>query len=273
MVYREDDEVRVYKGRIREAIDLAMESRWEEASALNRELVGINPDDIQAWNRLGKAALELGEKSEAQRAFTTSLQLDPTNAIAKKNLGRLASIPETTTRTIQGTPLASKMFIGDSGKSARVALVDCAPASDRPFISAGTALTLQPCGGTLEVIAEGQLLGELPAKVGRRLVGLIEGGNEYQAAVASTMNDTLMVMVAETYQHPSQRSKISFLYSNVAQEAIAVAEAAARELNMALLEEPVENFWAIDSLAVGAALDGAIIDASLLPGLPKEESA
>ncbi len=283
MVYREDDSVREYKERTREAIDLAMESRWAEAAALNRELVGLDPDDIQAWNRLGKAALELGEKAEAQGAFTTSLQLDPLNAIARKNLERLATIPETKTRTVQGTPLASKMFIGESGKSARVTLSSCAPASERPFISAGAPLTLEPQDGTLAVsTVEGQLLGLVPAKVGRRLIGLIEGGNEYQAAVASTTADSIKIMVIETYQHPSQRSKLSFPQSSVEpeapapkrveEEAAAVAEAAARELNMTFGDVAVEDLG-IDNVGVGALLDGATLDDPLHPEVPEEESA
>ena len=283
MVYREDDEVREYKQRTREAIDLAMESRWAEAAALNRELVKINPDDIQAWNRLGKAALELGEKKKAQSAFTTSLQLDPSNSIAKKNLDRLATIPETKTRTVQGAPLTSKMFIGDSGKSARVALTNSIPPSERALISPGTQLTLQAQGGGLAVTTvDGLLLGMLPAKVGRRLVGLIAGGNEYQAAVAGTAADAIMIMIVETYQHPSQRSKTSFPHSTVGpetpapkrveEEANAVAEAAARELNMTFGQEAVEDIG-LDNVTVGAALDGAALDDPLIPEIPEEESA
>ncbi|MEE8518005.1 MAG: hypothetical protein V3S98_02640, partial [Dehalococcoidia bacterium] len=137
--------------------------------------------------------------------------------------------------------------------------------------------------GTLAVsTVEGQLLGLVPAKVGRRLIGLIEGGNEYQAAVASTTADSIKIMVIETYQHPSQRSRLSFPQSSVEpegptpkrveEEAAAVAEAAARELNMTFGDVAVED-PGIGGVGVGAVLDGATPDESLLPEIPEEESA
>jgi hypothetical protein len=35
-----------------------MESRWEEKAAVNQGMLAINPTDVDASNRLGKAGLE-----------------------------------------------------------------------------------------------------------------------------------------------------------------------------------------------------------------------
>ena len=42
-----------------------------------------------------------------------------------------------------------------------------------------------------------------------RLIRLIEGGNQYAAAIASS-NDELKVLIKEVYQHPSQAGRLSF---------------------------------------------------------------
>ena len=76
------------------AIELTLASRWDDAAAANRELLSSFPRDLSALNRLGKALSELGQYSEARRAYTEALEIDPGNSIAKKNFERLASLDE-----------------------------------------------------------------------------------------------------------------------------------------------------------------------------------
>ena len=64
------------------AIALAMASRWEDAARVNRELLGLFPDDVDSHNRLGKALTELGRLDEAREAYSRAAALDPTNVIA-----------------------------------------------------------------------------------------------------------------------------------------------------------------------------------------------
>jgi tetratricopeptide (TPR) repeat protein len=72
-----------------EAIELAQYGRWEEAVAVNKDIIERFPADVSAYNRLGKASLELGEYSQAEEAYAKALEIDPLNTIAVKNLERL----------------------------------------------------------------------------------------------------------------------------------------------------------------------------------------
>jgi tetratricopeptide (TPR) repeat protein len=92
MVIRETDSARMAKSKTREAVALATESRWEEAAEINRQLIEAQPKSLDAWNRLGKALLELGDIPGARDAFAESLRMDPTNVIALKNAGRLSEV-------------------------------------------------------------------------------------------------------------------------------------------------------------------------------------
>ena len=92
MVIRETDSARMAKSKMREAVALATESRWEEAAEINRQLLEVQPESLDAWNRLGKALLELGDAAGARDAFAESLRIDPTNVIALKNASRLAEV-------------------------------------------------------------------------------------------------------------------------------------------------------------------------------------
>ena len=208
-MYRDDDDLRTLKSKTRDAIQLAMEGRWDDAAAVNRELLALSTDSLDACNRLGKALLELGDTKGARGAFEHSLRIAPTNAIARKNVDRLAGGVHGARPA--GAQLAPKMFIGDAGKSAQVALLACASDRDRPFISPGVPLELRCHRGTLAAYSQdGGYIGLVPPKIGRRLVCMMEAGNRYEAAVASSTAEVVRVVLRESYQHPSQRSKLSF---------------------------------------------------------------
>src|SRR5450830_1474510 len=89
MNYQTGETTRLRRQRVEQAIHLALESRWKEAAALNRSLISMFPSDVDAYNRLGKALMEMGEYDDARMAYQTSLELEPLNSIARKNLERL----------------------------------------------------------------------------------------------------------------------------------------------------------------------------------------
>ncbi len=281
MVYREDDSVRLVKERTRQAIGLAMDGRWKEAAAVNRELTEAAPTDVDAWNRLGKALLELGDGKGATAAFLRAIELDPANAIARKNVELLAALPAKRRAAKRAAPsvAAHRFFINDGPKTAHVALTGCAHVKDRAFVSPGAPVRLERRGGSLDVHTEdGQRLGMVPPKLGRRLSQLIDGGNEYQGAVASATVDTIRVVLHETYQHPSLRSTVSFPASAAATHAPPArpaangnAHATAPVLDMGQwADDDPEHAAKMAGAGVGAVLDGGMPDDSALPELPPE---
>ncbi len=285
MVYREDDSVRLLKERTREAIGLAMDGRWKEAAAVNRELTDVAPNDVDAWNRLGKALLEVGDAKGATAAFGRAIKIDPANAIARKNVERLAALPAKVRAAKRRAPSVAshRFFINDGPKTAHVALTSCAHVKDRAFVSPGAPVRLERRGDSLAVHTEdGQRLGVVPPKLGRRLSRLMDGGNEYRGAVASTTVDTILVVLQETYQHPSLRSTVSFPASAVTTSA-APARPAANGNSRATAPALDMQRWADDDpehstrmtgagAGVGAVLDGGMPDDSKLPELPPEVS-
>ena len=72
-----------------EAVELARLGCWEEAIVVNQGIIEATPGDISAYNRLGKALVELGKIDKAIDAYSNSLKLEPNNSIAMKNLARL----------------------------------------------------------------------------------------------------------------------------------------------------------------------------------------
>jgi len=115
MTYIKGESIAPKKRLEREAVSLAMESQWEEAVQKNRSILESFPDDTDAYNRLGRALMELGRYAEARDAYGRTLALDPHNTIARKNVSRLSQLDEGVARAAGGR-LAPQLFVGETGK-------------------------------------------------------------------------------------------------------------------------------------------------------------
>jgi tetratricopeptide (TPR) repeat protein len=208
-----DDErlLRLKQQRSKEAIDLAMQARWQEAVDLNQEIVRDFPEDVDAYNRLGRACLELGQYQQAREAYENAVRLDPYNAIASRNIRRLNDIKETGDTAVETGKVEPQQFIEEIGKAGMVTLEELAPKESRARVVAGDRVFLKLDGSVLTVeSSRGEYLGRVEPKHMQRLARLMLGGNQYSATVVRSTADMMTVMIRETHQHPSQAGKLSF---------------------------------------------------------------
>ena len=192
------------------AVQLARESRWDEAVTANRAILKQFPNDIDAHNRLGKALMELGRYNDAKRSYRKAIGLDPTNQIAKKNLERLAILAKTGAAQAETAHADPSLFIEEMGKSAVTTLEN--PELDvLARLNAGDPVELKSNRKGLVVqTSGGDLVGAVEPKLRSRLIKLLEGGNKYAAAVTSVRNDQVRIIIKETYQDPSLAGRPSF---------------------------------------------------------------
>ena len=81
------------KDMIQKAIKLATESKWPEAALMNQNIIEDFPWDLDAFNRLGKAFIEMGYKNKASDAFKCALVISSNSVIAKKKRRANPPIP------------------------------------------------------------------------------------------------------------------------------------------------------------------------------------
>jgi tetratricopeptide (TPR) repeat protein len=212
MAYQEEEQVRLRRQQSKNAIAMAMQGRWREAVVTNQEIIDSFPTDVDAYNRLGKAYTELGEYSLAKAAYTKAVELDAYNIIAQKNLRRLSYLDGA------GAPPAAESdkakpqyFIEDTGKAGVVNLQQLAPQKILAKIVAGDKVTLRTSDSTLAVEnGRGEYLGLVEPRHALRLIKMMEGGNQYSAAIVSSGEDRVSVIIRETYQDPRQVGQLSF---------------------------------------------------------------
>ena len=219
----EEEKARLRQRLSKEAIDLALQGRWEEAEAINRDIIERFPTDVEAYNRIGRALTELGDFDRAKEAYFKALELAPENTIAKKNVARLTSLSESmatlssdpqkaSTGRAQARKVALDLFITEMGKAGVVNPHNVAPGKVLAKMGFGDQVHLEARGQHLIVVTQsGEYLGEVEPRQGLRLIKLMLGGNRYDAAILNVKEGKVQVIIKEVYQHPSQVGRPSFL--------------------------------------------------------------
>ena len=212
MSYQKEEKVILRRRGSKQAIALAMQGRWREAVAANKSLIESFPNDVDAYNRLGRAYMELGEYSQAKEAYSRAVELDPYNTIAKKNLHRLSHLGEGAAGS-EGAfhKVEPQHFIEETGKAGVVNLYRLAPQETLAKMVAGDRVYLKVDGSSLIVQdGRGEYLGRVEPKYGQRLIKLMKGGNKYTATVISSTEEMMTIIIREVYQDPSQAGQLSF---------------------------------------------------------------
>ena len=207
-----EDRARLKRVKSEQAINLAMQSKWQEAAEVNRQLLELFPNDVDAYNRLGKALMELGRYAEARDAYSRALKLDPLNTIAQKNLQRLTKLAEEAAAAAPPPARVDpRLFIEEAGRTTTTNLVALAPPEVLARLTAGDELRLEVAGASVRVLdGTGEVVGKLEPKLGNRIIKLLELGNRYSAAVTGADERSVRVIIREVERSPKMGNRPSF---------------------------------------------------------------
>jgi Tetratricopeptide repeat len=194
-----------------EAVQLAIAGKWDEAAKLNRFIVESFGADEETQNRLGKALSELGKLKDAKAAYEAALKLNPMNSIAKKNAARLNTLlHQKEGLKVGGTRVDLNLFVEEMGKTIITALEGSSPDICSKVAAGDVAELRIDDDGIVAETSRGVRLGQVEAKLARRLIKFMRGGNRYQGGVTACDGSTVKLIVRETYQDPKFAGKPSF---------------------------------------------------------------
>lgn len=196
---------------VEEAINAALERNWQAALELNQEIAERFGLDEETHNRLGKAFTELGKLDDALSAYRATLELNPLNAIAIKNVTRLEALIEEKADLPKGQAAVDiNLFVEEMGKSA-LANVILESGFDPALVAPGDQLDLVADGDALKVVTNAKkAVGAVEPKLARRVLKFMAGGNKYAAVVATGEEDSLRIILRETYQAADFAGQPSF---------------------------------------------------------------
>jgi tetratricopeptide (TPR) repeat protein len=194
----------------------AFEGNWEDAVTYNQRIIEQFEKDAEAYNRLGRAYISLGSLEEAKDAYSKALRADPANLIARRNLQRLEILRGTGGKasasvTRPGPMPRTSVFLEEVGRTWVDELVNPGDLAILADIPSGEQLQLSEEGERLIVRrANGDLLGEVEPKTGRRVLQLIAGGNRYEIYSLGLAGQTLRIILRETHRAPELATTVSF---------------------------------------------------------------
>lgn len=196
---------------VEEAVQLASEAQWEEAIELNNFMIETFGPDEACHNRVGKALTELGRLDEAKAAYDRALELNPMNLVARKNTQKLENLMKAHQGVRAGAvKVDMNLFVEEMGKTTTTNLrsTDDDVCSK---VAPGDVAELRVEGDGIAVdTVRGVRIGSLEAKLARRLLKFVQGGNRYQAGVIACDGGVVRVIVREVYQDPTFAGKPSF---------------------------------------------------------------
>jgi tetratricopeptide (TPR) repeat protein len=206
-----EDRLRQKRTKSEQAISLAMKNRWDEAAQLNREILDMFPNEVDAYNRLGKALTELGKYADARDAYARAVKLDPLNGIATKNLQRLGKLAAEGSAAPPPSPVDPRLFIEESGKTTVTQLTDMRRGEIMAKLSAGDQLQLARRGNQIVVTdLTGQDIGRIEPKLEQDLIRLLDLGNQYAVFVTSGGEQVVHVIIRETHRAAAMGNRPSF---------------------------------------------------------------
>ncbi len=193
--------------QVEEARRLAVQGKWEQAVDANRKIIEQAKRDVEAYNRLGRALLELGRFDEAVEAYHYALAIDPANVIAQRSITRIDQIRQEMQAKAEsgrpGGPVRAGVFVEEAGKTYVTDLVRPAPSVVLSRLVAADEVQLRIEANQVQVYSEqGAYLGQLEPKVAQPLTALMNAGNRYEAFVVALTGNTVRVILREVFRNP-----------------------------------------------------------------------
>jgi len=173
------------------AVNAAKGGDWQKASFINEEILGLNPNDIGALNRLGLSYMQLDKSAKAKQCFKKVLELDSSNSIAKKNLEKIKNKLCTTPNFSQ------ENFIEEPGKTKIVELHRLAGKEILNRLNPGQTCELKIKNRYISVETDSKYIGTLPEDLSFRLTKLINRKNRYECFVHSSSTKSCSIYIKE----------------------------------------------------------------------------
>jgi tetratricopeptide (TPR) repeat protein len=199
-----------------EARRAAFDGNWEQAVTLNQQIIEQFDRDAEAYNRLGRAYISLGNLDEAKDAYTKALRADPANLIARRNLQRLEILrgqggKAAAAVSRPGPMPRTSVFLEEVGRTWVDELVNPGELPILADVSPGEQLQLSAENDRLVVRrANGEHLGEIEPKTGSRVLELMGSGNRYEIYALGLTGQTLRFILREVHRDPSLSTTVSF---------------------------------------------------------------
>ncbi len=204
------------------AIEAALDSRWDDALKLNKQILKLDPQNVDALNRQARVYMEMDKYNLAKKYYSEVVRIDPYNPIAIKNLKIIKSFkPNGKKEEIQANglvkfspslKLSASLFLQEPGKTRIVNLLKVAEPQKLSRAYCGMKVNMIIKNRKITIVdSNANYLGVLPDDICHHLIRLLRGGNKYDLFIKSIKVNALAVLVKEIYRSKRFKNQPSFL--------------------------------------------------------------
>lgn len=195
-----------------QAIKCALNNNWKEAIQINLSILKSHPKDIDTLNRLGFSYLKNQKLKKAKAMFEKVISLDKTNPIAIRNLKKTQALTEGRYKESNNLHDINGLFIQETGKTKSIELINLADKKTLLLLETADELILTIKRSKVFVQkADKSFIGMFPDDIGMRMIGFINGGNEYTACIMGADDKKVTIFVKEVKKGKKFANQPSFI--------------------------------------------------------------
>jgi tetratricopeptide (TPR) repeat protein len=193
------------------AVAAALSQNWQEAIAVNKQILRQSPKNIGALNRLGFAYLKTGKILQGKQLFEKVLKLDTYNRIAGNNIKKINTMKKSCTDVIRDCPVSPLLFLEEPGKTKIVECVNIASTQILSTLSCGQEVFFKLKKYSIDIRdTKGTYIGALPDDLSFKLLKFMKGGNRYSANIKRIAKSCMSVFIRETRRGKKFQNQSSF---------------------------------------------------------------
>lgn len=181
------------------AIREALQQHWDEAVALNKDILKENPHHIEALNRIGYAFFQMGKFKDAKLYFDKVLKLDTYNRIALNNVKKLTPLVKKHLKSDGKTShISPLLFLEEPGKTKVIDCLNVAQSAVLSTLTCGQEVVFKVKKHGIDIRdTHGVYIGALPDDLSFKLTKFMEGGNEYSLYVKHVSKACVSLFIRE----------------------------------------------------------------------------
>lgn len=198
----------------KQAVEAAINNDWKISIEINKKIINLDKNNLDAYLRLGFAYFQSGKLNEAKKTYLKILKIQPNNPTAKKNYEKIKILLEKKlTKEINNTNLSldPNIFMDVPGKTKIVQLVNCGQKVVLAKLNIGEEVFLVPKKRRIEIRNKNkEYIGCLPDDLSKRLSIFIKAGSQFQVLIKESNLKNATVFIKEIKRGNKVKRYITF---------------------------------------------------------------
>ncbi len=203
------------------AIEAAINSQWDKAIEMNKKILKMDKNNLDALLRLGYAFFQSNDWENAEKIYKKVLKIQNVNSAAQEFLEKIKILKEKKITRYQKTTLVidPNLFLEVPGRTTTVELINLGQKNILAQLNISQKMIFKIRRRKVEVRTEkNQYVGSLPDDLSHRLILFIKAKSEYSCYIKEITLKKVVVFIKEEKKGSRVKNFISFpknLQSNI----------------------------------------------------------